>query len=101
MQDIDLANAVIAMDIGTGGKAQRHVVRVFPVGDRRANAYDLTLGACEACWRDNPEHRIGLLAERLLTLIQGFGVDPNRIDRALNVIPEYRVWRGLDPMQAA
>lgn len=92
MKDIELANAIIAVNerqpAGRGPK--REAIRVFRHLDPSANAYSMTWGACEARWHSHPEHRLGFLYEILWTLVLGFGFTPGAINEALQVIPEYR-----------
>jgi hypothetical protein len=92
MDDIELSNAVIAVNAGLLGESfrGRNEIRVFRYLDPKANAYPMTWGACEARWRDNPEHRIGFLYEILWMLVHGLGFYPDAINEALQVIPEYR-----------
>lgn len=89
MQHISLNDLVLAVNVGEehGGKPVR--LEAFNRSDNRANGYDMQLCACDETWRSNPDHQMGLLYERIWTLVHGLGIRPELVHSALQPVPEY------------
>lgn len=88
MRDVPLAKAVIVANSILGGKSP--VVAVFPYRDPRGREYDIDFGACSSLWRECPELRLGLLFQGMWYLAHVHEIPTVMIDRAVQVIPEYR-----------
>ena len=77
------------MDEPTAG-----AVAVFKFLDPGERAFAMTHGAC---WRDWSEHPVGELIETLIWLkrvmVGKYHIDPQAVEAAFAVIPEYRKYR--------
>lgn len=94
MSIIPLNDLVLAADVGEehGGKPVR--VKAFHRSDTEANSFDMQLCACDVLWKQHPEHQMGLLYERIWTLVQGLGIPVELVHSALQPVPEYIMANG-------
>lgn len=99
MRDMKLEYAVIAANSPIYGNEP--AVAVFQHLDSRGNQYDVVFGACEARWRDHPEHRLGFLHETMWHLAHVFQIPTDIIHAGVQRIPEYRNLDGNDLRNAS
>ena len=94
MPNIRIQQAVIAAQppmCGVSGfGVSPGTVRVFQLGDPRADHFDWTVGACNAEWRDNPDDQLITLWEIERILVGELGLRRYAVEGAFQRVREYR-----------